>query len=164
MEFFSLKWKNNFMGLKLKLPPAPHKERVSDHVWNPPRSSPLPQSSYSNNGHLYFPGGSFFFSQAWMQRWRRTTAAWETHTESFFLFYVNRDWWNILHRVRAFDKKYWWLLSVSVTWDDRMLRFKMNYGRNSLFGNVIHFISSLVLWENDWSHEYRRWNHFLGTL
>lgn len=81
-----------------------------------------------------------------------------------FLFYVNRDWWNILHRVRAFDKKYWWLLSVSVTWDDRTLHFKMNYMRNSLFGNVIHFISSVVLWENDWSHEYLRLNCFLCTL
>lgn len=67
----------------------------------------------------------------------------------FFLFYVNRDWWNILHRVQVFDKKYWWLLSVSVTGDDRTLHFKMNYSRNSLFGNVIHFISSVVLRKSD---------------
>lgn len=87
----------------------------------------------------------------------------ENHSESF-LFYVNRDWWNILHRVWAFDKRYWWLLSVSVTWDDRTLHFKMNYTRNSLFGNVIHFISSVVLWENDWSHEYFPLNCSLCTL
>lgn len=60
-----------------------------------------------------------------------------------FLFYVNGDWWNILHRVPVFDKKYWWLLSASVTWDDRILHFKMNYRRNSFPGSVMYFISSL---------------------
>lgn len=106
----------------------------------------------------------FLLSRAWEVEMETRHSCVRDPRWKFFLFYVNRDWWNILPRVRAFDKKYWWLLSGSVTWDDRMLRFKMNCRRNSLFGNVIHFISSLVLWENDWSHEYCRWNHFLGTL
>lgn len=95
----------------------------------------------------------FLLSRAWEVEMETRHSCMRDPRWKFFLFYVNRDWWNILHRVRAFDKKYWWLLSVSVTWDDRMSRFKMNYRRNSLFGNVIHFTSSLVLWE--WLKSWR---------
>jgi hypothetical protein len=113
---------------------------------------------------IFLVSVSFFFSQAWKVETETHYGCMREPYWKFFLFYVNRDWWNILHRVQAFDKKYWWLLSVSVTWDDRMLRFKMNYESNSLFGNVVHFISSLVLWENDWSHEYRRRDHFPDSV
>lgn len=132
------------------------KEGVSPCSFSLPKSVPL--------GVIFiFAVSNYFSTECGSLRQRRFSAVCWSHTGSFF-FYVNRDWWNILHRVRAFDKKYWWLLSVSVTWDDRTLHFKMNYTRNSLFGNVIHFISSVVLWENDWSHEYLRLNCFLCTL